>query len=344
MRCAFNKIVKKILDTDQFNYVVSKRLIELARIYLGRPVVDLNTGQIYSTAKDVARAMGVADTVGGYIKTKSKCRGHYFQYKDVVDKSSIEVELQKMIDNAKQGRQRIIDSVARSITNIDTGQVFDTGYDADRSIDVLLGSVRATIQVYTKKDKRKCGVLRGYRWQFTDVVDQYGGIDKYRDVLDNIEKEKDKIVEGKYVVNLNTGEMYKTSADAVRAYYNDKLPDKVDLYIVNRSIKLHQKSLGRVWAYKKDVDECGIQCLLDQYEQHVRDIKAKRTAASRAKSNRPVINLVDGTVYESGTIASKAFGRCKAWCQGQIANNRIKPEYHFMYYDEYLKIKQKENE
>ena len=316
MKCAFQKMVHKILnDTHPFNYNITLRLIEEARFNLGRPVMDLNTGEIFMTGRDASIKQGIVGDVSGYIKTKSKCKGHYFQYLDVVQQSSREIELQKMIDNAKEGRKRITASVAVPIINLTTGQVFESAYDADRFLNEPLG----TIKNYIKWGAR----YKGDYWAFKRDVDatslQYQRSIHYNKKM-------------RPVVDLLTGKVYDSGRDAARARGDENVRGDI-----TGAIRLKRKRYGTYWEYKDVVDQYGIPYLLEQIEKTVAQNKKNRTDASAKVRQRKIINVVDGTIYESGVECSRAFGKCDAWAQAQIANKRSSDNVHLMYYDEYLK-------
>ena len=66
-----------------------------------RPVVNLSTEEVFESVKQAQQSVGGHCNIVSGIKAKRKVRGFYWQYKDVVDKSSIETELQKYLKKKK---------------------------------------------------------------------------------------------------------------------------------------------------------------------------------------------------------------------------------------------------
>ena len=97
-----NRIEEELKRIDQVvNERKNKRL---------RAVVNLKTKEIFNSIKDAERHYGVNDRIFNAIKTKTRCCKCYWQYKDIVDQSSIEAELAKTKPT----------STARAVINLNT--------------------------------------------------------------------------------------------------------------------------------------------------------------------------------------------------------------------------------
>ncbi len=311
---AFNFIVNNSEVPDNVPTNLRIKLVAEALSYIAKSVVNLNTGEIFYTLKEAAIKYNVdPNNIAGAIKYKCKAGKCYWQTKELVDQYGTDYWLKYYEENRKQNRQNITDSVATPVVNLTTGQVFNTCYDADRFVNRPLGTVKGFV-----RDKRR---VDDDFYQYKSIVDQTS-IEHERQLLEQYEDDKKNRWR---VVCLDTGTVYANSREADQA---------VGLAngCVAVAISNIKKAAGCWWAKKTTVDEKGIETIIKEYESIRQQRIQKRVEASRAVACKPVINLVTGIVYNSGIEASRAFGKCDAWCQASIKNKRKTSEYQFEYY------------
>lgn len=213
MRSAFARLVKQVKRDDRSKTLNYNRLFKQAATLLGRPVVDLNARIVYETAKQAGAAIGIVGGVDNYIRTKSKAKQHYFQYLDIVQQTSIEQQLQLMIDNATENRKKITRSIAKPVIDVDSGVEYESSYEADR----MLGWKRGLAKIYILRKQ----AYRGVRLAFKSDVEQYG-LDHVKLTIRFDHKPNTRTYK---VINTTTGVVYDSVKQAATAY--DVLPDRI---------------------------------------------------------------------------------------------------------------------
>ena len=256
-----------------------------------RQVINLNTGEVFDSLSQVANKYNLnkASYLSNTIKKRRKFRGYYWQYKDVVDQSSVEEELQLCIINTIKNNQR------KSVVNLNTGQIFESAYIAD----ALNGYKNNTISKAISHGYR----AGGYYWQYKNIVDQSSIIHELKLFESGFYKEhyKTRLKDQRHnstnqrnraVINLTTRELFASIKQAAEKY-------NVDSSRITTAIKRVNKSAGCYWQYKDIVDQSSIEAELTQC------LKIENT---KPKRNVKVINLNTGEIYDSCYAASIAVG------------------------------------
>ncbi|MCB5259637.1 MAG: GIY-YIG nuclease family protein [Candidatus Cloacimonetes bacterium] len=124
--------------------------------------------------------------------------------------------------------------VARPVINLDTMEVFDAMAQACRKYNISSGNLTACCQ---RKERGKHGVRKlagGYRWMYYDEYLKKGDI-----VGEPINKRH------KAVVNIDTGEVFETAAEAGRQY-------SIDSSTIGKVCRGEKKTCGgHRWRYKE---------------------------------------------------------------------------------------------
>lgn len=104
-----------------------------------RAVVNLNTKEVYSGVTEVLRKYNNKGNLSSCIAIKSKFHGCYWQYKDVVDQSSIEEELQKYIDyhKMKSNKYKVINTITNKIYDSVQSAAKDNNYNCRSLMSAL---------------------------------------------------------------------------------------------------------------------------------------------------------------------------------------------------------------
>lgn len=234
-----------------------------------KPVVNLNTRDVYPSINDVAKAFGVNYGPVRAIALGIKYKGYYWQYKDVVDQSSVE-ELLKVLEEKSSIKSR---SKWRAVVNLNTGDYYDSIKQAELSCfddpEKWVPGIQRSINTHT--------AYRGYYWQYKDIVDQSSVEEQLQAIL-SVAKHST----ARPVVNLNTGQEFE-SCRAVQRFYNAK--SSVSGFI-KQDIKYH----GYYWQYKDVVDRTSIKAELSRIEllNEQRAIQYRETLKTRSKRQAKV--------------------------------------------------------
>ena len=183
-----------------------------------RPVVNLNTGETYCSLEEANR---IADTYGlsNAIKNKTKVRGCYWQYKDVVDQTSIDHQLQLCLEHRKRTRQQTIGSFARPVINLNTGEILNSARCLDERLGRLYG--------YTSKMIQQQHKINGQYWALLKDVEQYSQEvvlskcqQKWQQTVKNraAGTKRGKRSKAKGVINLIDGCIFESARDADEYY------------------------------------------------------------------------------------------------------------------------------
>lgn len=228
MSQAFHMIVAT--NKVHFNYAITVRLVaESIQLKKStepwkdqmRPVINLNTGQIYQGVNQADRATSKTEVGGGLstsIKRGVKCNGYFWEYVDQLPdlkSETIQNVLLMKINNVNQRVQTARDqSIAKNksaVINLNTYKVFDSVKDASNSI----GQNQLAISNAIRK-KFKAG---GYWWCYTgDLVDlTQQSMDNKRFQLEEETKNNPQFTQPKQILDETTGIVYPSLVQASRA-------------------------------------------------------------------------------------------------------------------------------
>ena len=94
-----------------------------------RAVVNLNTGEVFESIKDAQLSLQRNVNIAGAISKRCRCGGYHWQYKDVVEQTSIEEQLNQYERHkitAKENRKRIKSQIGCKVKCVETGEIFAT--------------------------------------------------------------------------------------------------------------------------------------------------------------------------------------------------------------------------
>lgn len=166
MTAAFHILTEKsVSNIKHFNLKQVSFIVDQPKRLIYRPVVNLNTGETYCSLEEANR---IADTYGlsNAIKNKTKVRGCYWQYKDVVDQTSIDHQLQLCLEHRKRTRQQTIGSFARPVINLNTEEIVKSARCLDERLSRPYG--------YTNKMIQQQHKIIGQYWALLKEVEQHG--------------------------------------------------------------------------------------------------------------------------------------------------------------------------
>ena len=201
---------------DVFNYAVHVNLAAQAKQMWYdisvRPVVNLNTGEVFGSATAAAAYAGVK-SISDPINNHYRGGPYYWQYKDIVDATSLEHQLQICLDKQEANKQRLV-GLRKPLVNLNTGEVFESIKDAQLSLQRNLNIAGAISK------RCRCG---GYHWQYKDVVEQTSieeQLNQYErhkiTAKENRKRIKSQI--GCKVKCVETGEIFATMTQAAKHF------------------------------------------------------------------------------------------------------------------------------
>lgn len=125
---------------------------EWCRQVKSKPVINLNTLQIYPSAQEASRQIGVIrGGVCNSIHKQERCKGCFYAY--LTDNLNIEQrlkELEEIERNKEQSRRnKIAKGHARRIININTKEIFDSVNDACIRYGVTVNAINLAIRTHS---------------------------------------------------------------------------------------------------------------------------------------------------------------------------------------------------
>lgn len=286
---AFNQIANRSINS--FNYNVSLKLVaEARREYLKlicKPVVNLSTGVVYSSATEASKVYGFrTSSVGCACRKHFKIGGCYWAY--VADMQSVDTEacqqrIKEYVDAYQNIKRYYSNRRKKRVIELDTGKIYESAIAAAEQY----GVVREIITTAARLHKS----ARGHRWAYIDDYPDYT-IDDFRRMNAEIAQRnhQTKIDNSvcRPVINLNTGKVYYSICEACRQI-------GVQTRALQNSIKKRYKCCGSYWEYYVDDIDC------EQMLKHIaEEIENNRLNAKRKNSHgRRLINLDTGEVVAS---------------------------------------------
>ena len=176
----------------------------------------------------------------------------------------------------EQAYDHFIRSHAKAVINLNTGEIYKSGYQADRSLGICPGSIAVSIK--SQHQNKNC------YWAYAkDVPNE-------QTRLQLLEQYKQQKLQGrkrsqqagtaavrKPVVNLNTGEIFDSALQAGLAI-------GAQTTSISGCIMHKTKRCGYYWAYKEDVDKFGREALLQQYQNNKIEIKKEARMSFRVEN------------------------------------------------------------
>ena len=197
----------------------------------------------------------------------------------------------------EQAYEHFIRSHAKAVINLNTGEIYRSGYQADRALGICPGSIAVSI----KSHHQNCGCYWAYAKDVPDKQTRIQLLEQYRHQKSQGRlRSQQAATKATYraLVNLNTGEEFKSITDAQKSIDTNSC--------IGSAMKAKCKAGGYYWAYKEDVDQYGREALLQQYQDN------KTENAKKDYLYEPIINLTTGETFESLAAATKQLGCAKA--------------------------------
>lgn len=295
-------------------------------------IINLTTKQVFDSMVDLAAELNIPHyTVMKYIRERKRLNGDFYQRVDKVEKSSIEQQMQlcilaeqKLANKKSQNALNSKNRFQRAVRNLTTGELFNCISDAARTYGKLgrNNSINSACKNHWK-------VYNCY-WQYEDVVQQTSIEQQLQICIDAQQQKHDKRLNtlsnvGKSkrlpVINLNTLQTFESATQASRAL---GMSDTSVSVAIDHQVKCG----GYYWAYKHDVDQQGVDSLLQIYNQRQLDCQSKRQ--QNFDNHKRKIVCEDGTEYESIVAVAQAVNCHTSTVHGGLTHHRrVKGKYYY---------------
>ena len=271
----------------------------------GRPVVNLNTQEVFASVAAAARNRGCkVGTIRMAIRTKTRAKNNFWMYVDNVNKPldellvDFETDLQQRITNNNQKlSQRSIDNLSKQVINLNTKQIFDNVRAAAEYYGVCTSSIHQAIR--TKIKSREC------YWAYVENVDDPEDLLKqYQVNSQQIQDEKNAkhsaLMTGngnsnrRPIINLNTGEILLCAR-----LLDDRIGAKPNytVHAMSRFTKIE----GSLWTYYDST------LTLEQHRAKVQKMHDDKLRRQEAKT-KWILCVETGKIYKNAVEASKDVG------------------------------------
>lgn len=232
-----------------------QRSQQAATAAVRKPVVNLNTGEVYESALKAGLAIGAqATSISGCIKHKIKRCGYYWAYKDDVDNFGREVLLQQYIDNKAQKAKK--DYLAEPIINLNTGETFESIAAATKQLGCAKASISRSITLGIKV--RECYFAKVSDLQQSGLTQQQY-LQKLIDQTNHRESERQK-THWKSVINLDTLQTYPS------ARHLELAKGKTNS-TASAAVRNHRLYCGEKWVWLEEYQKLGLQACLKLFDK-----------------------------------------------------------------------------
>ena len=247
-----------------------------------RSIVNLNTKEVFESINKARQKYNNLCT--NEIKLRHKINGCYFQYKDIVDQTSIEYEL----DLCLKQRQKSIKDIP--IVDLTTGQEFQS---FSQAVEWLVENEHISPNTMLQPFVSKKMQVKGHYFQLKELVDANGLEYELDQCKKKCEANKKRLKDqSKSIRNLTTGELFES---------NQQLIDQYGILGVSTAIRKRIKANGCYWQYESEVQKTSIEYQLQQCLNNAN--------SNRAKSYRRVQNIDTGEIFESVAKAKQSLGK-----------------------------------
>ena len=299
------------------------------------PIINLSTRQTFESMVALAAELNIPHyTVMKYIRERKRLNGDFYQRLDKVQQTSIEQQLslcvlaeQKLTTRKRQNAIASKNRFQRAVRNLTTGELFSCVSDAARAYGKLgrNNSINSACKNHWK-------VYNCY-WQYEDVVQQTS-IGQQLQICIRSQQQKqtnrlNKLSQsGKSkrqpVVNLNTLTVYESATAASRSM---NMSDTAVSVAIDHKVRCG----GYYWAYKQDVDQQGLDSILQFYKQKESNNQEKRY--KNFENHKRKIICEDGTEYESIVAVARTIN-CHASTVQQALKQHRRAKGKYYYYKE----------
>ena len=160
MKCAIRQMVNAKTDEELHKAVF---VVNLRNIYnkwwkhhLSKPVINLHTLQVYSSAREASVRIGVTKQgIANSIRKQERSKGYFYAYlTDNLDIGKKLKELEEIESNKEKNRRlKISNGHTRRIINLNTKEIFDSVEDACKKYGITVSAINFAI--------RKCTTSKG---------------------------------------------------------------------------------------------------------------------------------------------------------------------------------------
>ena len=289
-------------------------------IILGHPVINLNTGEEFRSVTEASYSLGLyCGAVRDGIRNKCKTGGYYWQYKDVIEKSSIEEELQEYLELEKIRREKAElnhKSRCKPVTNLNTGEQYSSAEEVKK---LFPGSNVGSAIAHNRK-------VLGCYWQYTNIVDKNGReielqkcieISKRRRYAAAKQNSKQLM---RPIICLETRKEYESGREAAKQA-------NVTPSAIQKAIKNRTKAGGHYWQYKDVTEKSSID---DELQKCIENTNQNRINQTTAKQKR-VLCIETGQMFDSTKEASLFYSENKNGVSHAIRHNFAFCGYHWKY-------------
>lgn len=287
-------------DRAYYNELFEKALSEFDESTTSRgarKVIELETCKIYPSASAAARSIGCnTDSMTDAIRNKTMLKERNWDYLDNINNDPYgEIEKRVMFKsfNTKY-------SDCRTFVDVTNAMRFDSLQSAAQHFGLSTVAFGRYIRAFRPIDTVHYIVK-------TTMYEDYGQ-DK---LIEMFEKWNKSNVESttafkktKRVVNLNTGEVFESVADALLKYPDDN---------IRHYARSHNPSVtGNYWMFEDAMTKSASEHLAE-FEQHFKEIGSKKRRVDNNHSNVPVLDLTNNKTYDSVADFAAAVGLVHSW-------------------------------
>lgn len=288
-------------------------------VALGRPVVNLNTKQRFQLSGDVNQWLkdNVDHSKTYYIqyaiKNRIRCGGYFWQYEDLIT-DSVENELQRFIQYERNLNKHLI------VVDLSTGVEYSNCAQASQALNLDKNAINKAART---------GIMHAGRyWMHLDLFEQFDSCEKaieYREQQRRQKQLNGQIKKSTAVYCLNTGKRYINVNFAAKEIGCN--PSSI-ITAAKKKIKM----VGYYWAYEPEVEQYGIDTLLQRRIDNISPRKKPTFNKPVKRRVRAVVNLTTGEVFDSVKQANESLGGHCNIVTG-IKNGRRVKGYYWQYKD-----------
>lgn len=232
MNIAFKWVISN--NKCQFNYVVTARLASEYKKSILRPVINLNSGQVFQTTLLACKSYGdQTDLLRPCVTKGRRYHGCYWQYLDLMEHTTIQQELERL------NNIRISHIKSKPIVRLDTGEVYPSVKDARKQCNIK----------YIKAGDFK--IHAGTYWIYQSDIDKDHNLDYWRDYCNQRvnereikKKTKKRKTTGMKVIDIDTNQVWESATQA--SYELGLSPTTVATMLKRNAVTIGGRRLRRL--------------------------------------------------------------------------------------------------
>lgn len=303
---------------DQSSIAIElQKYIQLASIHKSKrkkkeqPIINLNSHEVYCGVSELKQKLSLKDKSLIYqnIKLKRPIKGHFYQYQNIVNQTSIEFELSKCIQKHTHKMNCKRQKTCKKVICLTTNEVFESVAVVCERYNITPSSLYSAIRTKTK--------IAGLYWCYLKDCDSNTQItlDDITRLHEHSQSHRSDSIK-RPVMNLNTGEVFESGVQAILKYTKTKNP-KISIYSY---IQKNSKLAGCYYQYVDIVEQSTRELELQKCIERAK----KETQQRLQKTYKAVINLTTGERFESARKADEAY-HSKQYGRVSAAINKHRP-------------------